>query len=93
MAPRLRKQGQLPERQVKERELRKAKARIAELEKRIADVERAVKELEARMASPELYSDRERAAQVAAEHQAAMWQAGDLMSQWEALQQNLQELE
>jgi hypothetical protein len=45
-----------------------------------------VKALEARMAEPGFYDDRERAAQAAEEHQKLMWETGGLMSQWEALQ-------
>lgn len=86
MAPRLRPAGARPERQALEREAKKKKARIAEMEKRIADKERAVKELEARMASPGFYDDRAQADKVVAEHKTLMWEVGDLMSQWEMLQ-------
>ena len=80
-----------PERQVLERELKKTKARLAELEKRVAEGEQAVKELEARMAAPGFYDDRERAAHAAEEHQKLMWEAGDLMARWEALQAEVDE--
>ncbi len=93
MAPRLRKPGTPPERGVREREARKAKARIAELEKRIAEKEAAVKRLEAEMAEPGFYDDRPRAEQAAHAHKALMWEVGDLMGQWEMLQEGLQELE
>jgi ATP-binding cassette subfamily F protein 3 len=86
MAPRLRPAGTRPERQAQEREAKKKKARIAEMEKRIADKEKAVKELEARMASPGFYDDRAQADKVVAEHKILMWEVGDLMSQWEMLQ-------
>ena len=59
------------------------KARLAELEKRIAEKEQAVKELEAQMASPGFYDDRARAEKAASDHKALMWEVGDLMSQWE----------
>jgi chromosome segregation ATPase len=80
-----------PERQALERELKKTKARLAELEKRITEKEQAVKELEARMATPAFYDDRARATQAAEDHQKLMWQAGDLMAQWEALQAEVDE--
>src|SRR5262245_22703921 len=86
LAPRLRQSGSLPERQVLEREVKRIKTRLAELETRVAEAEQAVKALEAQMAEPGFYDDRARAAQAAEEHQKAMWQAGDLMAQWEALQ-------
>jgi ATP-binding cassette subfamily F protein 3 len=85
-APRLRHSGAAPERQVLEREVKRMKTRLAELETRVAEAEQAVKALEAQMAGPGFYDDRARAAQAAEEHQKAMWQAGELMAQWEALQ-------
>jgi ATP-binding cassette subfamily F protein 3 len=90
MAPRLRPKGAPPERAVRERELRKRKARIAELEGRISEKEKAVKALEERMAGPGFYDDRARAEQAATEHQTLMWEVGDLMGQWEALQTELE---
>jgi ATP-binding cassette subfamily F protein 3 len=86
MAPRLRKRGTPPERQVLERELKRMKTRLNELEKRVAETEQAVKDLEADMASPGFYDDRDRASEAAEKHQKLMWETGDLMSQWEALQ-------
>jgi ATP-binding cassette subfamily F protein 3 len=86
LQPRLRKPGTPPERQVLERELRKRKQRIAELEKRITEKEQAVKALEARMASAGFYDDRDGAARAVEEHKTLMWEVGDLMHQWEALQ-------
>ncbi len=91
LAPRLRPSGQGPERQALERDLKKTKARLAELEKRVTEKEQAVKELEARMAAPAFYDDRARATQAAEDHQKLMWQAGDLMAQWEALQAEVDE--
>jgi ATP-binding cassette subfamily F protein 3 len=91
MAPRLRQSGTPPERQVLERELRRMRARLSELEKRVSETEHAVKELEGRMAAPGFYDDRDRAAQAAEEHQALMWETGDLMAQWEALQAEVDE--
>jgi ATP-binding cassette subfamily F protein 3 len=86
MAPRLRKPGARPERQVLERELKRMKVRLAELEKRVSETEQAVKDIEAEMTSPGFYDDRARAAEAAEKHQKLMWEAGDLMGQWEALQ-------
>jgi ATP-binding cassette subfamily F protein 3 len=91
LAPRLRPSGTPPERQALERELRKTKLRLLELEKRVTDSEQAVKELEARMAEPGFYDDRERAARAAEEHQKLMWETGDLMARWEALQAEVDE--
>jgi ATP-binding cassette subfamily F protein 3 len=85
MAPRLRPAGARPERQVVEREARKRKARIADLEKKIAEREKAVKDLEALMASPGFYGDRAAADKAVAEHKALLWEVGDLMNQWETL--------
>ena len=86
LAPRLRPTGASPERQALDRALKKSRARLLELEKRITESEQAVKALEAKMAEPGFYDDRERAAQAAEEHEKLMWETGALMSQWEALQ-------
>jgi ATP-binding cassette subfamily F protein 3 len=91
LAPRLRPSGRSPERQVLERELKKTKVRLVALEKQITDSEQAVKALEAQMAAPGFYDDRARAAQAAEEHQRLMWETGDLMAQWEALQAEVDE--
>ena len=62
------------------------KARLGELEKRIAEKEKAVKDIEAQMASSGFYDDRARAEEAASTHKTLMWEVGDLMSQWESLQ-------
>jgi uncharacterized coiled-coil protein SlyX len=67
------------------------KARLAELEKRITEKEQSVKALEAQMASPGFYDDRTRAQQATDEHQRLMWETGDLMARWEALQAEVDE--
>ncbi len=86
LAPRLRPSGTPPERQVLERELRKSRARLADLEKRVTEAEQEVKALEARMAGPGFYDDRTQAADVVERHQKLMWETGELMAQWEAVQ-------
>jgi ATP-binding cassette subfamily F protein 3 len=60
--------------------------RIAELEARIADREQAIKAIEASMLAPGFYDNHETAKPVIDQHQALMWEVGDLMNQWEALQ-------
>jgi ATP-binding cassette subfamily F protein 3 len=60
--------------------------RIEELESRIADREQAIKEIEASMSAPGFYDDHVAAKPVIDRHQALMWEVGDLMNQWEALQ-------
>jgi ATP-binding cassette subfamily F protein 3 len=62
--------------------------RIAELESRIAEREAQVKELEATMASPGFYDNLDRVKPVTDRHQALMWEVGDLIAQWEALQEH-----
>jgi len=91
LAPRIRQSGAPPERQVLERELKRMKTRLAELETRVAEAEQAVKALEAQMAEPGFYDDRARATQAAEDHQKRMWEAGELLAQWEALQGELDE--
>ena len=91
LAPRLRKPDAPPDRQARERDLKRLKTRLAELEKRIAEKEQAVKALEAQMAAAGFYDDRARAEQAAEEHKKLMWEVGDLMAQWESLQTEVDE--
>jgi len=79
------------ERRKKGREAEALQKRIADLEGRIAEREALVKELEAKMATAGFYDDREGSKQVVDRHQALMWEVGDLMAQWEALQEHAQE--
>ena len=63
--------------------------RVEELEARIAERETAIKAIEASMSAPGFYDDREAAQPLIDRHQALMWEVGDLMNQWEALQTEL----
>ena len=60
--------------------------RIAELEGRIAEKEQAIKAAELEMAAPGFYDDRDASKRVIDRHQSLMWEVGDLMAQWEELQ-------
>jgi ATP-binding cassette, subfamily F, member 3 len=77
-------------RDVEARKVKKAadglRRRIEELEARIADRENAIKEIEASMSAPGFYDNREAAQPLIDRHQTLMWEVGDLMNQWEALQ-------
>jgi ATP-binding cassette subfamily F protein 3 len=59
--------------------------RIEELEARIGEREAEVKEIEAKMSAPGFYDDHEASKPVIDRHQALMWEVGDLMAQWEAI--------
>ena len=61
--------------------------RIDDLESRIAEREQAIKDIEATMAAPGFYENHEEAKPIIDKHQALMWEVGDLMHQWEELQQ------
>ena len=63
--------------------------RVEELEARIAERETAIKAIEASMSAPGFYDDRDAAQPLIDRHQALMWEVGDLMNQWEALQTEL----
>ena len=76
------------ERRKQQRAQDSLRKRIADLEGRIADREAQVKELEAAMATPGFYDDRDASKQVIDRHQSLMWEVGDLMAQWEALQEH-----
>ena len=91
LAPRLRKPGPPPDRPARDRESKRLKARLVELEKRIAEKEQAVKALEAQMAAAGFYDDRARAEQATEEHKKLMWEVGDLMARWESLQTEVDE--
>ncbi|HET7618685.1 MAG TPA: ATP-binding cassette domain-containing protein [Gemmatimonadaceae bacterium] len=68
------------------KEADRRRQRIEQLEARIADREQAIRELESSMAAPGFYEDHAAAKPLLDRHQALMWEVGDLMSQWEALQ-------
>ena len=70
----------------KARELQARQQRIDSLESRIAETEAAIRELEQQMSAPGFYDDRAAAQPLIDRHQSLMWQVGDLMNQWEALQ-------
>jgi ATP-binding cassette subfamily F protein 3 len=71
----------------RERAGRELQDRIAALEARIANREEAIKTLEVSMAAPGFYQDRQAAQPLIDRHQALMWEVGDLIRQWEALQE------
>ena len=83
-----RKRQEAEARKVKKEEDARRK-RLEELEARIADREQAIKQIEASMSAPGFYDDHESAKPVIDRHQALMWEVGDLMNQWEALQTEL----
>ena len=60
---------------------------IDRLESKIAETERAIRDIEQTMSAPGFYEDRVAAQPVIDRHQALMWEVGDLMHQWELLQQ------
>ena len=62
------------------------RARLEDLETRIAGCEQAIREIEQTMSAPGFYDDRTAAQPLIDRHQALMWEVGDLMHQWEELQ-------
>jgi ATP-binding cassette, subfamily F, member 3 len=85
LAPRLRPSN-AADRQAREREGRKLKARIADLERRIAEKEQAVRDVEHLMAEPGFYDDRARAEEAVARRQGFLDEVAALMSEWETVQ-------
>jgi ATP-binding cassette subfamily F protein 3 len=85
LAPRLRPPNPA-DRQAREREGRKLKVRIAELERRIAEKEQGVRDVEHLMASPGFYDDRARAEEAVANRQRLLDEVAALMSEWESVQ-------
>jgi ATP-binding cassette subfamily F protein 3 len=76
------------ERKKQQRAAEALQKRIADLEGRIAEREAKVKDLEAAMSAPGFYDDRDASKHVIEQHQALMWEVGDLIAQWEALQEH-----
>ena len=74
-----------------QRKLDALRKRIADLERRIAAREEAVRKLEADMAAPGFYTDQASAEEAVRRHQGLMWEVGDLMNQWEALEKEAAE--
>ena len=65
--------------------------RIADLESRIADREVQVRDLETQMGADGFYDDPAAANATIDRHKAMMWDVGDLIAQWEALQEHAAE--
>ena len=78
-----RHQGETRRRQ---RRLDALHARITELERRIGEREEAIRRLETEMATPGFYEDAQAAEKTVLRHHNLMWEVGDLMNQWEALE-------
>ena len=74
-----------------ERQRKALQTRISDLEQRISDRELTVQQLEAEMASPDFYSNAATSQDTISRHQTLMWEVGDLMNQWEALQNQASE--
>jgi ATP-binding cassette, subfamily F, member 3 len=79
------------ERKKRQRAAEALQRRISDLEARIAERETQVKQLEAAMVEPGFYNDHEAAKAVVDRHQTLMWEVGDLIGQWEALQEHVAE--
>lgn len=77
------------EKKKRERGLKALKDRVTELEKRIAEREQTIKDVEKTMSAPDFYTDHEKSKPVLAQHQALMWEVGELLGQWEMLQGEL----
>ena len=69
----------------REKDRKARQARVADLETRIAAHETAIKALEAEMAAPGFYEQRDTAQVRVTRHQTLMWEVGQLMQQWELL--------
>src|SRR5688572_13508061 len=79
------------ERRKKQRATESLLKRITDLEGRIAEREAQVKQLEAAMATAGFYDDPAAATIALDRHKTLMWEVGDLMAQWEALQEHASE--
>jgi ATP-binding cassette, subfamily F, member 3 len=77
----------------RDRDRKALQARIGDLEGRITEREQEIAKLEAAMSQAGFYEDRETSKTVVDRHQTLMWEVGDLMGQWEALQAHAAEHE
>ena len=59
-------------------------------EAQIAEREQMIRDLEASMAQPGFYDDRDAARPIIDRHQALMWEVGDLMHRWEEMSQSVE---
>jgi ATP-binding cassette subfamily F protein 3 len=84
--PRLRPANAGADKQQRDRQVKKAKQQVADLEKQIAEREHAVRELEQRMSAPGFYDDRAAADKAVADRQRLLDEVAALMTQWESLQ-------
>ena len=75
-----------------QRRLRTLHARIADMEQRISGREAEVQDLETTIAGPAFYDDGQTAKATIDQHQRLMWEVGDLMNRWEALENEAAEL-
>jgi ATP-binding cassette, subfamily F, member 3 len=85
LAPRLRPTN-APDPRAREKEARKTKARLAELERQIGEKEQRVKDVEGQMAGPGFYDDRARADLAVTDRQKLLDEVNTLMAEWESLQ-------
>ncbi len=79
------------DRRRKQKDTDQLRKRIADLESRIGEREAEVKTIEVAMANPSFYDDHAASQQLINRHQSLMWEVGDLMAQWEALQEHATE--
>jgi ATP-binding cassette subfamily F protein 3 len=85
LAPRLRPAA-APDSRAREKEARKAKVRLADLERLIGEKEQRVKDVEGLMAGPGFYDDRARADEAVTTRQKLLDEVNGLMAEWESLQ-------
>jgi ATP-binding cassette subfamily F protein 3 len=79
------------DRRKKQRAVDSLRKRIADLESRIAERETQVRDLEAAMGVAGFYDDPSAASASINRHKTLMWEVGDLIAQWEALQAHASE--
>ncbi len=78
-------------RRKRQRAVDSLRKRIADLESRIAEREAQVRDLEAAMGTAGFYDDPVAADATIDRHKTLMWEVGDLIAQWEALQAHASE--
>ncbi|MBN2370383.1 MAG: ABC-F family ATP-binding cassette domain-containing protein [Vicinamibacteria bacterium] len=87
LAPRLQPRNAPPDRHAREREARRLKSLLGDVERRIAEHETEMREIERQMSAPGFYANAGRATQAVARYQSLRDQLSALMTEWESFQE------
>jgi ATP-binding cassette subfamily F protein 3 len=84
---------QQPHSENKHQQLKKLNQDLAKMEEQMTDLEKAVKQFEAQLADDKLYSDAHKSKEVTRNYEAKKLELGAIQMKWEALAEQIMELE